>query len=252
VSTTFVLGFKSHYLGADIPNEFVSTYVRQHAEKMVGLAGIDPTKPKQATEEIHRARGELGLVGIAIAPSAQGFHPSHTNALKVYEAAAEHHLPMFISHGLGMTADSKMEYARPYLLDEIAHQFPGLKIVVSHLGYPWVDEAVALLAKHDNVYADTSGLLGRPWVAYSALVTACQCQVMDRLLFGSDFPYNWPTQCIKNLYGLNHLAHGTNLPTIPREQLRGIVERDTADLLGIETAARAPTHETSLLSDEDS
>jgi predicted TIM-barrel fold metal-dependent hydrolase len=56
---------------------------------------------------------------------------------------------------------------------------------------------------------------------------------MNKLLFGSGFPNASAAHCIEELYGISHLVHGTNLPTIPREQLRSIVERDALKLLGI-------------------
>ena len=96
-----------------------------------------------------------------------------------------------------------------------------------------MDETICLLGKHNNVFADVSGMLSRPWQAYDALVTRIQHQVIDKLLFGSDFPYTSATECIESLYSINQLAQGTNLPVIPREALRGIVERDTLALLGI-------------------
>src|SRR5437762_589873 len=86
-------------------------------------------------------------------------------------------------------AERMVGYARAYLLDEVARAFPNLKMVVSHLGYPWVDEAIVLLGKHQNVYADVAALLRRPWVAYDALVRAHQFHVIEKLLFGSDFPF---------------------------------------------------------------
>ena len=90
----------------------------------------------------------------------------------------------------------------------------------------------SLLGKHPNVFADVSGLLSRPWQAYNALVAAYQYQVIDKLLFGSDFPYTTVADCIEALYSINQFAQGTNLPVVPRESLRGIVERDTLSLLG--------------------
>jgi len=76
-------------------------------------------------------------------------------------------------------------------------------------------------------------MLSRTWQAYSALVSAHQHQVIDKLLFGSDFPYTSATECIESLYSINQIAQGTNLPVIPREALRGIVERDALGLLGL-------------------
>jgi hypothetical protein len=108
-----------------------------------------------------------------------------------------------------------------------------LRIILAQLGQPWVDETISLLGKHQNIYADVSGLLRRPWQAYNALVCAYQSGVIDKLLFGSDFPYTDAAECIEALYSLNQIAHGTNLPVVPREALRGIVERDTLTLLGL-------------------
>jgi len=76
-------------------------------------------------------------------------------------------------------------------------------------------------------------LLRRPWQAYHALLVAYEYGVMDRLLFGSDFPYASAKECIESLYSLNQMVHGTNLPVVPRESLRGIVERDAMSLLGL-------------------
>ena len=128
---------------------------------------------------------------------------------------------------------SKLEFARPYLFDEVVRTFPTLRIIFAQLGHPWLDETICLLGKHANVFADVSGLLSRPWQAYNALVSAHQAQVIDKLLFGSDFPYTSVSDCIEAVYSINQFAQGTNLPVVPREALRGIVERDALALLGL-------------------
>jgi predicted TIM-barrel fold metal-dependent hydrolase len=128
---------------------------------------------------------------------------------------------------------SKLEFARPYLLDEVARTFPKLRIVIAQMGQPWVEETIVMLGKHANVLADVSGLLSHTWQAYNAMVMAHQHGVIDKLLFGSDFPYTSATECIEALYSINQLAQGTNLPVVPREALRGIVERDSLSLLGL-------------------
>jgi len=232
VDRTFVLGFTSRYLGAAIPNEYIADYCREHADRMVGFAGIDPTDA-DAIDQVMHVTAELGLKGLTICPAAQDFHPSDTRAMAVYERAAALHLPIIFYPGTHLSPKTKMEYARPHLLDEAARSFPTLKIVISHLGYPWIDETLVLLGKHQNVFADLSGLLRRPWIAYDALVRAHQLQVLDKLLFGSDFPFTTAGECIETIYSINQTAMGTNLPTVPREFLRNIVERDALSLLGI-------------------
>src|SRR5258706_12199382 len=142
-------------------------------------------------------------------------------------------MPVPVPPGSQFAEQAKLGFPRPYLWDEVARAYPGVRIVLAQLGQPWVDETICLLGKHANVYADVSGLLRRPWQAYNALVSAFQYGVIDKLLFGSDFPYTDAAECIETLYSLNQIAHGTNLPVVPREALRGIVERDTLTLLGL-------------------
>jgi predicted TIM-barrel fold metal-dependent hydrolase len=109
------------------------------------------------------------------------------------------------------------------------------------MGYPWVEECVVMLGKHPNIYADISSLLHRPWQAYNALLSAYQYGVIDKLLFGSDFPYTQATAAIESLYRINQLVTGTNLPTVPRPHLAAIVERDTLALLGLGPPSAPPS-----------
>ncbi|HEY8666997.1 MAG TPA: amidohydrolase family protein [Tepidisphaeraceae bacterium] len=232
VDKSIVLGFKSRYLRAEIPNSYVADYVNRFPQKLVGFAGIDPTE-REAVAELKSAKVDLHMRGVTISPSNQDFHPTDTRAMRVYAEAERLGMPIVMHGGSQFTEQSKMEFARPYLLDEVARTFPKLRIIISQLGQPWVEETICLLGKHQNVFADISGLLSKRWQAYIALVECHQAGVMDRILFGSDFPYTSATECIEELYSINQMAHGTNLPVVPREALRGIIERDTLGLLGI-------------------
>jgi predicted TIM-barrel fold metal-dependent hydrolase len=171
--------------------------------------------------------------GLTMSPASQDFHPSDTRAMRVFEEAERLGMPVLFHPGGQYTEQSKLEFARPYLLDEVARSFPKLRFVIAQMGHPWIDETITMLGKHPNVFADVSGLLARPWQAYNALVSANQYGVIEKLLFGSDFPYTSAPDCIEALYSLNQIAQGTNLPVVPRESLRGIVERDTISLLGL-------------------
>ena len=232
VDKSIVLGFKSRYLRAEIPNQYVADYVRRFPQKLIGFAGIDPTE-STAVAEVRTARNELQLRGLTVSPANQDFHPADSRAMRVYAEAERLGMPILIHPGAQFTEQSKLEYSRPYQLDEVARAFPQLRIIIAQLGQPWVDETICLLGKHHNVFADVSGLLKRPWQAYNSLVLAHQYGVIDKLLFGSDFPYTNAENCIESLYSINQLAHGTNLPLVPREALRGIVERDALGLLGL-------------------
>ncbi len=252
VDQTFVLAFKSHYLGADVPNEYVGRYVKRNSSCLIGFASVDPSRPQEAIDDLRRAQEEFGLRGVSVWPAAQDFHPVCSAAMRVYTEVQRLGMPIIFHQDVRAASASKMEFARPYLLDEVAREFPALKIVITQFGYPWTEETIALLGKHDNIFADVSGIVQRPWHAYNALVLAYQAGVMDALLFGSNFPYSTAAESIEALYSINQFCHGTNLPTIPREQLRRIVERESLKLLGIECdtpAIREP--ETSVIQAED-
>ena len=232
VDKSIVLGFKSRYLQAEIPNRYVADYVGRFPQKLIGFAGIDPAE-RGAVEEVRIARSELLLRGLTVSPANQDFHPTDTRAMDVYAEAERLGMPILFHPSGQFTFQSKLEFGRPHLLDEVARTFPTLRVVIAQLGQPWVDETICMLGKHEHVYADVSGMLSRPWQAYNALVTAYQHGVIDKLLFGSDFPYTSAPACIEALYSINQIAQGTNLPVVPREALRGIVERDTLALLGL-------------------
>ncbi len=236
VDRSFVLGFKSRFLGTEIPAELIVKSVRAHPDRLIGFAGIDPTDLQEALDDLMQAHAEVGIEGITVSPAAQDFHPADSRAMQVFAEAARLEMPLLLDQGVHFTTASKMSFAPPVLLDEIARDIPALKMVVAHMGYPWIDECIVLLGRHSNIYADISGLLHRPWQAFNALLSAYQYGVMDKLLFGSDFPYGSAATAIEALFRLNQLATGTNLPTIPRQFLAAIVERDALALLGIESS----------------
>jgi len=232
VDKSIVLGFKSKYLRAEIPNAYVAEYCNRFPQKLIGFAGIDPTE-RSAVDELRAARVDLHLRGLTLSPATQDFHPTDSRAMRLYAEAEKLEMPILL-HPIGQfTEYSKLEFAQPHLFDEVIRTFPKLRIIIAQLGQPWLEETICLLGKHANVYADVSGLLSRPWEAYNALVRAHESQVIEKLLFGSGFPYTSVTDCIEALYSINQLAQGTNLPVVPREALRGIVERDALGLLGL-------------------
>ena len=231
VRHALILGFDSKYLDAQIGHEQVAGYVTKDPAKYLGVAGIDPMRG-DAVRSLERAR-ELGLVGVTVSPAAQAFHPCDTKAMELYEACAAMRMPVLFESATLLARDAKLEFAQPYLLDEVARSFPELKIVVSSLGDPWVHQCLTLIEKHPTVYADLSDLGTRPWQLYNALILAHQQDATGRILFGSNFPFCDPEKSIVSIYSINTFTQGTPLPSIPREQLRSIVERDALVCLGL-------------------
>jgi predicted TIM-barrel fold metal-dependent hydrolase len=213
-------------------NKEVGKYVKG-SRKMVGFAIINPAEDKIGTRNIRANTSELGLAGVVVYCPASKFHPAHSRAMRFYEACEELALPVFFHSGAPFGPDAVLDYAQPYLLDEVARRFGSLKIIIGSMGGPFVPQTICMLAKHENVYADLTISPEKVWQIYNIVVSAHEAGVMDKLLFGSGYPFARADNCIETLLGFNKLLADTNLPTVPREKIRGIIERDTLALLGI-------------------
>ena len=214
-------------------NRTVAEYVRKHAEKMVGFALVDPTRDKVGPKNLATMTEKLGLNGVVLYCSSFGFHPTHSKAMRLYESAVEIGLPVFFHNGGALGPDAVLDYAQSFLLDEVARSFPGLKILIGSMGMPFVAQTLSMLAKHTNVYADLTIDPSKVWQVYNLVVSAYEAGVMDKLLFGSGFPFGRAGECMEALLGFNKLLGDIKLPTVPRGSIRSVIERDALELLGI-------------------
>jgi len=218
---------------ADQVNKDLSQYVERYKNKMVGFAFINPLTEGLSVRNLKSSTEKLGLKGIVLYCSQSVFHPADTRAMYLYESAQELGLPVFF-HNTPVGPGGFLEYARPFLLDEVARTFPDLKIIVGNMGFPFYEQTLCLMAKHKYVFADLSVKPGNAWQIYNIVISAYEQGVMDKLLFGSAFPAAKAEDCIESLLGFNKLLAGANLPVVPRSTIQSVIERETLKLLGIE------------------
>jgi len=214
-------------------NKKLSDYVGKHNEKLIGFALVDPTQDDISIKKLTFITGKLGLKGTVLYCSNCGFHPAHSRAMRFYKSAQQLGLPVFFHNGQTLGSGAVLDYAQPYLLDEVARTFADLKIVIGTMGVPFVAQTLSVMAKHENVYADLTIRPNSVWQVYNMVMGAYESGVMNKLLFGSGFPLGDAGQCIETLLGFNKLLADTNLPTVPRGNIRNIIERDTLKILGI-------------------
>lgn len=234
VDRAIVLGFKTSLLDCDVPNDYVAAYVRSHPEKLIGFMSVDPTQ-EGALEELERSYFDLGLRGIKLSPIYQGFHPQDERVLPIYAKAQKLGLPILLHQASCYNREAPLKYADPIFFDEIAIRYPELRLVFAHLGYPWIRETLHVVRKHPHLFTDISFACVRPWSFYNALVYYLEWGVLDKLLFGSDFPaVATPAATIEMLRKVNDVVEGTNLPRIPPEAIENIIHRNSLALLGLE------------------
>jgi uncharacterized protein len=213
-------------------NKQLSQYVTRYEQKMIGFALINPLVDDVGVKNIRAETEKIGLKGVVLFCSQLAFHPADTRAMQFYESAQELQLPVFF-HNTPVNQGGILELARPFLLDEVAREFPDLKIIVGNMGFPFYDQTLCLLVKHKNVFADLSVKPGNAWQIYNIVISAYEQGVMDKLLFGSAFPAAKAEDCMEALLGFNKLMGGANFPTVPRSAIQSVIERETLKLLGI-------------------
>ena len=236
VGASFVLGYRSDRLGVHVPAERVAAWVHQAPDNRFGFAGIDPLSPT-ALEDLETALGQ-GLVGVTISPADSGCRPTDERCRAVLEWCADRRVPVIISNPGLLTAQSALEFANPAMFDEALRELPSLRVIFGDMGRAYREETMAVIAKHPQAYAEISSVVRGPSALYHTLVAAHERGVLGKLVFGSGFPAETPQRAIERVFSVNGFSPTSGgWSTIPREQLRAMVERDTVVLLGLE-----PTH----------
>ncbi|MCY4060852.1 MAG: amidohydrolase family protein [Chloroflexi bacterium] len=220
---------------SDMPgnvNDKTAAFAKAYPERLIGFMSLHPHDP-HALDELDRARGDLGLRGIKMGANYQNFHPLESRALAIYERAQRYGLPILFHQGTSPVRPAPIRYAHPLLMDEVAMRYPDLRIIMAHLGHPWTVDSAVVVRKHPNVFADISGLFYRPFGFYEAMIKATEWNVLDKLLFASDFPVTTASETFHNLRKVNEIVDGANFPRVPEDKLEAIIYRDSLALLGL-------------------
>ena len=228
-----VFGINALALDMHTPNDVIAEYVTADPERIVGFMSVDPHQP-DALDEVDRCASDLGLKGIKMSPVYQDYDPTELRAGNIHAKAQELGLPIIVHAAFQGMSKAPMEWANPLSYDPVARDFPDLKLVLAHMGIPWHAEAMIMVRKHPNVYADVSICHLRPWWMYQALMAFHESDVMHKLLFGSDFPFGKLDATIDGMRNVNSIVEGTGMPRIPDEEIEGIINRDSLTLLGID------------------
>jgi len=211
-----------------LPNELVAGIVRRFPDRFVGFGSVDPHRP-DATELVRRLP-DVGLIGLKLHPTMQGFDPASDAAMRVFESAAEARLAV-ITHagtsGLGAGRPGgqglRIDFARPILLDRAAAAFPEVPIVLAHVGWPWHLEALAMALHKANVLIDISGWRYR--YLPPEVLRDMKGRLSDQFLFGTDVPMFSPSDLLEEFAALQ----------LPEEVAAKILWHNANRLLGLKS-----------------
>ncbi|MDI6873336.1 MAG: amidohydrolase family protein [Actinomycetota bacterium] len=175
-----------------LTNDYYAGVVSRHPDRLRCFAGVDPHKGMDAVREVERAVKELGLHGVALRPFMQQIPADHRKFYPIYAKCVELGVPVWIHTSISY-ASLPMYVAHPSHLDQVCLDFPELKVVAGHGGWPWTAELVAVAWRHPNLYIDFSSVrpryVGRHNTSWEPLVEYGNSILADRIVFGSTWLY---------------------------------------------------------------
>lgn len=135
------------------------------------------------------------IIGIKLYPGYDPIYPDDERLYPVYDFALEHNLTIVYHNG--MVADDEhmasLKYAHPLCVDDIAIKYPNLRFVISHLGFPHMMDAAAVVEKNKNVYTDFSGIILTDGLSTKQLIEDLRRVLnyfpilVDKMMFGTDY-----------------------------------------------------------------
>jgi hypothetical protein len=197
IAVVFTVDAESFTGQARVPNEEIAAVANANSDVLIPFASIDPHKGRRGVDEARRLIHDHGVRGFKFHPNVQGFFPNDRLAYPLYEVIEEAGLPALfhtghsgVGSGLPGGGGIRLKYSNPMHVDDVAVDFPGLKIVLAHPSFPWQDEAISVALHKSQVYIDLSGW--SPKYFPPQLVHYANTLLRERVLFGSDYPFITP------------------------------------------------------------
>jgi predicted TIM-barrel fold metal-dependent hydrolase len=198
-------------------NDFSAEFAAHYPHRFIPFGGVDPRLTSDMEGHMDHLLGDLRLKAIKIHPPHQLFNvngylfdPALKALTAVYEKCIEHDVPLMVHTGTSMFKGARNRFADPMPVDDVAVDFPDLKIIIAHAGRPlYTDTSFFLLRRHPNVSFDISGAPPKSLLRYFPWLE----RVADRAMFGSD----WPSPGVRDI--------GDNIKQFQSLGLPGDVQR---------------------------
>jgi predicted TIM-barrel fold metal-dependent hydrolase len=185
-----VMGF------TDETNDFAARYADHDRERLLPFGGVHPRFTDDPSGAVDRLI-DMGIACLKIHPPHQLFAANaYTEGLDalagIYGRAEDRGLPVMIHTGTSIFPGARCKYGRPMEIDDVAIDFPDLRIIMAHGGRPlWTDEAFFVLRRHRHVWLEVSGIPPRKLLEYFPRIT----ELEGRVLWGTD----WPSPGVRDL-----------------------------------------------------
>jgi uncharacterized protein len=186
-----------------IHNSHVVEGARRHHDVLIPFASIDPRRGVDGVREAEELLAAGDVKGFKFHPNIQQFDPNDPIAYPLYEVLESHgSIALFhtghsgIGAGLPGGGGLRLKHGNPMLIDDVAVDFPEMKIIMAHPSFPWQDEALSVALHKPQVYIDLSGWTPKRFPPQ--LVSYMKGPLKRQVLFGSDYPLITPDRWIED------------------------------------------------------
>jgi len=197
-------------------NEFVAGYVKADPKRLIPCGSLHPRHTHNIMADVEQLL-KLGIRMIKIHPPHQLLFPNdYLSGVKeleiIYRAAEANGIPVMFHTGTSIFPGARNKYGDPIYLDDVAVDFPKLKILLAHGGRPlWMHTAFFLVRRHPNVFLDISGIPPKTLLKYFPRLH----EIASKTLFGTDWPGPGVPDIKRNLDDFRALP----LPDASRQQI---------------------------------
>jgi len=182
--------------GALISNDEVVEAINKYPDLFVGMVSADIRNPVEAVRTVRKYVTEHNFKALRIVQWLWEKPCTDPLYYPLLAACVELDIPICLQ--VGHTGPLKSsESGRPCHIERIALDFPDLKIVCGHIGYPWHVEMIACATKFPNVFIDTSAY--KPNRYPKELVEYIKTNGKYKVMFGTNFPMIMPGDCLQQL-----------------------------------------------------
>ena len=190
--------------GFEVPYKSVHSVCQEYPERFSGLAGVDPFRGMEGLKDLEVAVKEYGFVGAHLYPHWCELPPDHRKYYPYYAKCCELDIPimMQVGHNLIYSRNRRLpSVGRPIYLDQVAIDFPDLKLIGIHIGIPWTEEMISMCWKHENVYTAGDAYAPKYWP--EAFVHYANSYGRHKVMFGTDWPVIDPIRAVEEFNDLN-------------------------------------------------
>ena len=188
----------------EVPYESVHKVCSEYPDRFSGLAGIDPFRGMQGLRDLENAVNEMGFVGAHLYPHWCELPPNHRKYYPYYAKCSELGIPIMMQVGHNLVYSRKRRLpsvGKPIYLDQVAIDFPELKLIGIHIGIPWTEEMISMCWKHENVFTAGDAYAPKYWP--ESYVHYANSYGQKKVLFGTDWPVIDPVRAVEEFNQLN-------------------------------------------------